>query len=153
MLHTPKKYPITSGGNSQILKHLSSRTTQTSLHSVKATCMTTSRTLISNCLLGICTTLVFILRAIFRLLKRLFLRMKRSLVCFHLALLHSTTFIFFLYHSPSSSSRFVVEVVSSNIDKVLILQPSANIKVFSDYNAHNTEWRCHSHTTDVAGLF
>ena len=45
-----------------------------------------------------------------------------SLICFRLALLHSTTFIFFIYHSPSSSSCFVVEAVSSNIDKALILQ-------------------------------
>ena len=36
-------------------------------------------------MLGIC------IRAIFRLLERLFLRMKNSLRCFHLALLHSTT--------------------------------------------------------------
>ena len=36
---------------------------------------------------------------------------------------------------------------------ILILQPSANIMVCGNFNAHNTEWRCHSHTTDVAGLF
>ena len=47
----------------------------------------------------------------------------------------------------------MVEVVSSNIDKALIPQPSANIMVCSDFNAHNTEWLCHSHTSDVAGLF
>ena len=83
----------------QILKHLCSRTTLPSLFPVKPTCMTTSRTLISNCLatcqsiarmLGICTALVFMLRAIFRLLERLFLRKKTSLMCFRLALLHST---------------------------------------------------------------
>ena len=38
--------------------------------------------------------------------------------------------LFFLYRSPSSSSCSVVEAVSSNIDKVLILQPSANIMVW-----------------------
>ena len=70
---------------------------------------------------------------------------------FCLAFLHSTTFIFFLYHSPSSSSCSVVEAVSSNIDKTLILQPS-NIMECGDFNAHNYEWLCHSHTTDVAGL-
>ena len=36
-------------------------------------------------------------------------------MCFRLALLHSTAFIFFLYHLPSSSSCSVVEAVSSNI--------------------------------------
>ena len=57
-------------------------------------------------------------------------------MCFRLALLHSTTFIFLLYRSPSSSSCSVVEA--------LILQPSANIMVYGDPNVHNT---------DVAGLF
>ena len=91
--------------------------------------------------------------AIFQLLERLFLRMKTSLMCFHLVLLCSTTFTFFLYSSPSSSSCSVVEAVPSNTDKALILQPSANIMECGDFNAHNTEWLCHSHTTDVAGLF
>ena len=50
-------------------------------------------------------------------------------MCFRLALQHSTIFIFFLHRSPSSSS---------NIDKALILQPSANM--MGDFNAHNTEW-------------
>ena len=72
---------------------------------------------------------------------------------FHLALLHSTTYIFFLYCSLSSSSCSVVEAVSSNIGKALILQPSANIIVCGDFNAHNTEWLCYSPTTNVAGLF
>ena len=43
--------------------------------------------------------------------------------------------------------------MSSNIRKALIPQPSANIIVCSDFNAHNTEWLCHTHTIDVAGLF
>ena len=59
-------------------------------------------------------------------------------MCFRLALLHSTTFIFFLYRSPSSSSCSVVEAVSSNIDRELILQLSANIMVCGDFNTLNT---------------
>ena len=47
----------------------------------------------------------------------------------------------------------MVEAVSSNIDKALILQPPGNIMVCGDFNAHNTEWLGHSHTTDVAGMF
>ena len=35
----------------------------------------------------------------------------------------------------------------------LVLQPSANIIVYGDFNAHDTEWLCHTHTADVAGLF
>ena len=52
-------------------------------------------------------------------------------MCFRLTLLHSTTFIFFLHRTPSSSSCSVVET--------LILQPSANIMVCGEFNAHNTE--------------
>ena len=118
----------------------------TSLLSVKPTCMTISRTLISNCLaicqsiakmLGICTALVFMIRANFRLLERLFLRMKTILM---FSFGSSTFYFYFLYRSPSSSSCSVVEAVSSNTDKVLILQPSANIMVCGDFNAHNTDW-------------
>ena len=139
-------------GEGKFHRSLCSRTTLTSLLSVKPTCMMTSRTLISNCLatcqsitrmLGICTSLVVMLRAIFRLLKRLFLKMKTRLMCFVLALLHSATLIFFLYRSPSSSSCSVA----------LILQTFDNIVVCGDFNAHNTEWLCHFHTIDVAGLF
>ena len=97
-------------GNFTDLEAFCSRTTLASLLSVKPTCMATCQSIAR--MLGICTSLVFMLRAIFRLLKRFFLRMKMSLICFRLALLHSTTFIFFLYHSPSCS---VVEAVSSNI--------------------------------------
>ena len=74
-------------------------------------------------------------------------------MCFRLALLHSAIFIFFWYRSPSSSSCSVVEAVSSNIDKAPILQTSANIMVFGEFNAHNTKGLCHSHTIAVAGLF
>ena len=63
---------------------------------------------------------------------------KESCMCFRLALLHSTTFIFFLYRSPSSSSCSVVEAVLSNVDKALILQPSANIMAYGAFNVHNT---------------
>ena len=50
-----------------------------------------------------------------------------------------------MYRLPSSSSCSVVEAVSSNIDKALILQHSANIMVpCGDSNVHNTEWLSHS---------
>ena len=88
-------------------------------------------------MLARCTALVFMLRAISRLLERLCLKMKTSHMCFRLALIYSTNFIFFLYRHLHH----------------LVLQPSANIMVCGDFNAHNTELLCHSHTTDIAGLF
>ena len=75
-----------------------------------------------------------------------------SLKCLRLALIHSITFIFFLYCLLSSSNCSVVEAVSSNIDKALILQPSANMMVCGDFKARNTLWLCYSHIT-VADLF
>ena len=47
----------------------------------------------------------------------------------------------------------MVDAVSSNKDKALIFQPLANIMVCGDFNANNTNWLPHSHTTDVASLF
>ena len=76
-----------------------------------------------------------------------------SYMCFRLALPYPTTYIFYLYRSPSSPSCSVIEAVSSNIDKALVLQPSANIMVCGDFNAHNTDWLVHSHATDYAGVF
>ena len=46
----------------------------------------------------------------------------------------------------------MVEAVSSNIYKALILPPAANIMVCGDFNANNTAWLRHSHITGVAGL-
>ena len=80
-------------GNFTDLEALYSRITLTSSLSVKPTCMKTSSTLISNCLatcqsivqmLGICTTLVFMLRAILQLIETLFLK---DYSCFHKALI------------------------------------------------------------------
>ena len=73
-----------------------------------------------------------------------------SFICFRLALLHSTTYLFFLYQSPTPSYS-VVEAVSSNIDKARGIQP-ADIIVCGDFNARNPDWLVHSHTTDAAGL-
>ena len=42
-----------------------------------------------------------------------------SYLCFRLALLHSVSYFFFLYRSPSSSLCTVFDSISSNIDEVL----------------------------------
>ena len=51
-------------------------------------------------------------------------------LCFQLALLHSVPYFFFLYLSPSSSLCTVFDSISSNIDEVLSINPSANVFVF-----------------------
>ena len=123
---------------------------ETNLHDNTQDCLATCQSIART--LGICMVSVCMPRAIFQLLANLLEEDNESYMCFRLALLHSTTYIFFLYRLPSSSCS-VVEAVSSNIDKALILHPSANIMVFGDFIANNNEWLGHSHTTDAAGVF
>ena len=63
-----------------------------------------------------------------------------SYLCFRLALLHSVSYFFFLYPSPSSSLCTVFDSISSNIDEVLSINPSANVFVFGDFNVHHKDW-------------
>ena len=46
-----------------------------------------------------------------------------SYLCFRLALLHSVSYFFFLYQSPSSSMCMVFNCILSNIDEVLSSNP------------------------------
>ena len=50
-----------------------------------------------------------------------------SYLCFRLAFLHSLSYFFFLYQSPSSSLCTVFDSISSNIDEVLSVNPSADM--------------------------
>ena len=50
-----------------------------------------------------------------------------SYLCFRLALLHSVSYFFFFYRSPSSALCMVFDSISSNIDEVLSINPSANV--------------------------
>ena len=68
-----------------------------------------------------------------------------------MALLHSMSYFFFLYRSPSSALCTVFDSISSNIDEVLSINPSANIFVFRDFNVHHKDWLAHSSGTDQPG--
>ena len=70
-----------------------------------------------------------------------------SYLCFRLALLHSVSYFFFLYRSPSSA----FDSISSNIDEVLSINPSANVFVFGDFNVHHKDWLTYSGGTDRPG--
>ena len=74
-----------------------------------------------------------------------------SYLCFGLALLHSVSYFFFLYRSPSSSLCTVFDFVSSNIDEVLLISPSANVFVFGDFNVRHKDWLTYSGGTDQSG--
>ena len=71
-----------------------------------------------------------------------------SYLCFRLALLHSVSYFFFLYRSPSSALCTVFDSVSSNIDEVLSINPSAKVFVFGDFNVHYKDWLTYSGGTD-----
>ena len=69
-------------------------------------------------------------------------------LCFRLALLHSVSDFFFLYSSPSSSLSTVLDSISSNIDEVLSINPSANVFIFGDFNVDHKDWLTYSGGTD-----
>ena len=71
-----------------------------------------------------------------------------SYLCFRLALLHSMSYLFFLYRSRSSSLCTVFDSVSSNIDEFLSINPSANAFVFGDFDVHHKDWLTYSGGTD-----
>ena len=55
------------------------------------------------------------------------------------------------YRSPSSALRTVFDSISSNIDEVLSINPSANVFVFGDSNVHHKDWLTYSGGTDQPG--
>ena len=73
-----------------------------------------------------------------------------SYLCFQLVILHSVSCFFFLSQSPSSLCM-VFEAVSSNMDEVLLISPSANVFVFGDLNVHHKDWLTYSSGIDIPG--
>ena len=74
-----------------------------------------------------------------------------SYLCFQLALHHSVSYFFFLYRSPSSSLCKVFDSISSNIDEVLLINPSGNVFVLGDFKVHHKDWLTYSSGTDRPG--
>ena len=72
-------------------------------------------------------------------------------LCFRLALLHSLSYFFFLYRLPSLSLCTVFDSISSNIDEVLSINPSANVFVFGEFNIHHKGCLTYSGGTDRSG--
>ena len=70
-----------------------------------------------------------------------------SYLCFLLALLHSVSYFFFFYRSPSLSLCMVFDSISFIIDEVLSINPSANV-VFIDFNVHHKDWLTYSGGAD-----
>ena len=70
---------------------------------------------------------------------------------FRLALLHSVSYLFFLYQSPSSALCMVFDSTSCKIDEVLSINPSANAFVFGNFNVHHKDWLTYSGGIDQTG--
>ena len=73
-----------------------------------------------------------------------------SYLCFRLALLYSVSYFFFIYQSASSSLCTVFDSISSDIDEVLSINPSANV-FLGDFNVHHKDWLSYSGGTDRPG--
>ena len=73
-----------------------------------------------------------------------------SYLCFRLALLHSVSYFFFLYQSPSLTLCTVFYSILSTIDEILSINPSANVFVFGDFNVHHKDWLTYSGGADIS---
>ena len=74
-----------------------------------------------------------------------------GILFFQQVLLHSLSYFFFLYQSPSSSLCMVFDSISSSIDEILSTNPSPNLFVFGDFNVHHKEWLYYSGGIDRPG--
>ena len=62
-----------------------------------------------------------------------------SYLCIWIALLHSVSYIFFLFWLPSFSLCIVFDAVSSNIDDVFSFNSSAHVSVFGDFKVYDKD--------------
>ena len=58
---------------------------------------------------------------------------------------------FFINRSPSLSLCTVFDSISSNVDEVLSINPSANVFVFGEFNVDHKDWLTYSGGTDRPG--
>ena len=73
-----------------------------------------------------------------------------SYLCFLLVLLHSVSYFFILCWSHFSSLCMDFDSISSNINEVLLINPSA-VFVFRDFKVHDKDWLTYSGGTDRTG--
>ena len=75
----------------------------------------------------------------------------RSLLMFSTGLTLLNVLLFFLFQSHSSPPSMVFYSISSNIDEVLSIKPSASVFVFGDFNVNHKDCLTYSHGTDRSG--
>ena len=74
-------------------------------------------------------------------------KLHRLLLIFSTGFTSLTVSFFFIYRSPSSSCMLFYSI-SSNIDEVLKINPSANVFLFGDFNVDHKDWITYSGRTD-----
>ena len=72
-------------------------------------------------------------------------------LCFRVALLHSVSYFIFFDQSPSLSLCTVFGSISCSIDEIFLINPSANVFVFGDFNVYHKDWLTYSGGTDRPG--
>ena len=73
-----------------------------------------------------------------------------SYLCFQLVLLHSEPYFFFFYWSSSLFLCTVFYSISSTLDEILSINPSA-VFVFGYFDVHLKDWLTYSGETDRPG--
>ena len=63
-----------------------------------------------------------------------------SYLCFRLALAYSVSYFFFFFLSSSSSLCTIFDSILSDIEEVLLVNPSANVFVFGHFTVHHKAW-------------
>ena len=58
---------------------------------------------------------------------------------------------FLLYLSSSSLLWTVLDSISSNINEILLISPSANVFAFGEFNANHKDWLTYFGRTDRPG--
>ena len=74
-----------------------------------------------------------------------------SYLCCRLALLHSMSYFFFLYQSPSLPLCTLLHAILCNIDEVHRVNPCAKVFVFGHFNVHHKDWLAYSGWTRRPG--
>lgn len=71
---------------------------------------------------------------------------------FHVALIHSTTFIFALY-CPQYEGSVIFNWTSEMIDNIFTKFPLTSVHICSDFNIHHKDWLVHSNKTGKEGRY
>ena len=58
---------------------------------------------------------------------------------------------FFRYQTAFLSLCMFFDSISSNVDQLLLINPSANVFVFGDFTIHHKDWVIYSRRTDTPG--